>query len=221
MTDDFVAEVIVVDDDPSVQRALNRLLSTHGFRVRSYCSARDFLDHCGSVPAVGCLVLDVAMPGKSGLELQAELQRLGIRLPVVFITGHGTVPMGVQAMKYGAVDFLQKPFDSRALLDIIRKAVQSSREQSSQTLECQGLELRFLSLSEREREVYRLLIKGLLNKQIGAELGIVEKTVKVHRARVMEKMQAHSLAELIRMAETLRLPPCSSSIFSFPKPGPS
>jgi FixJ family two-component response regulator len=221
MTDDFVAEVIVVDDDPSVQRALNRLLSTHGFRVRSYCSARDFLDHCGSVPAVGCLVLDVAMPGKSGLELQAELQRLGIRLPVVFITGHGTVPMGVQAMKYGAVDFLQKPFDSRALLDIIRKAVQSSREQSSQTLECQGLELRFLSLSEREREVYRLLIKGLLNKQIGAELGIVEKTVKVHRARLMEKMQAHSLAELIRMAETLRLPPCSSSIFPSPRRGPS
>jgi FixJ family two-component response regulator len=221
MTDDVGAEVIIVDDDPSVQRALNRLLSTHGFRVRSYCSARDFLDHRAAVPAVGCLVLDVAMPGKSGLELQGELQRLGVRLPVVFITGHGTVPMGVQAMKHGAVDFLQKPFDSRALLDIVRKAVESSREQSSQALECQDLESRFLSLSEREREVYRLLIKGLLNKQVGAELGIVEKTVKVHRARLMEKMQAHSLAELIRMAETLRRPPCSSSIFSSPRRGPS
>ena len=221
MTADIGAEVIVVDDDPSVQRALNRLLSTHGFRVRSYCNARDFLDQRAAMPTVGCLVLDVAMPGKSGLELQTELQQLGIRLPVVFITGHGTVPMGVQAMKHGAVDFLQKPFDSRALLDIVRKAVESSREQSSQTLECQDLESRFLSLSEREREVYKLLIKGLLNKQIGAELGIVEKTVKVHRARLMEKMQAHSLAELIRMAETLRLPPCSSSIFSSPKRGPS
>ena len=134
MTDDVGAEVIIVDDDPSVQRALNRLLSTHGFRVRSYCNARDFLDQRAAVPTVGCLVLDVAMPGKNGLELQGELQRLGVRLPVVFITGHGTVPMGVQAMKHGAVDFLQKPFDSRTLLDIVRKAVESSREQSSQAL---------------------------------------------------------------------------------------
>ena len=221
MTADVGAEVIIVDDDPSVQRALNRLLSTHGFRVRSYCNARDFLDQRAAMPTVGCLVLDVAMPGKNGLELQTELQRLGVRLPVVFITGHGTVPMGVQAMKHGAVDFLQKPFDSRTLLDIVRKAVESSREQSRQASECQDLESRFLSLSEREREVCKLLIKGLLNKQIGAELGIVEKTVKVHRARVMEKMHAHSLAELVGMAETLRLPPCSSPIFSSPKRGSS
>lgn len=221
MTADIGAEIIVVDDDPSVRRALNRLLSTHGFRVRSYGSARDFLDQRATAPAVGCVVLDVAMPGKSGLELQSELQQQGIRLPVVFITGHGTVPIGVQAMKHGAVDFLQKPFDSRALLDIVRKAIESSREQSRQTAECRELELRLLSLSEREREVYGLLVKGLLNKQIGAELGIVEKTVKVHRARLMEKMQAHSLAELVRMAETLKRPPCSSAHFPSPERGPS
>jgi FixJ family two-component response regulator len=129
--------------------------------------------------------------------------------------------MGVQAMKHGAVDFLQKPFDSRVLLDVVRKAVDSSREHSRQVSECRDLELRFQSLSEREREVYGLLVQGLLNKQVGAELGIVEKTVKVHRARVMEKMGAHSLAELVRMAETLRLPPCSSAFFSSPEQGPS
>jgi FixJ family two-component response regulator len=214
MTDDVGAEVIIVDDDPSVQRALNRLLSTHGFRVRSYCSARDFLDHRAAVPAVGCLVLDVAMPGKSGLELQGELQRLGVRLPVVFITGHGTVPMGVQAMKHGAVDFLQKPFDAQTLIATIRKAVARSRQEVVEQNECIDLEQRFNSLSIRERDVFRLLIKGLLNKQIAYELGIVEQTVKVHRARLMDKMQADSFAELVRMAETLRLPPCSSSILS-------
>ncbi len=221
MTGDLGAEVIVVDDDPSVRRALNRLLSTHGFRVRTYGSARSFLDQRASAPAVGCMVLDVAMPGKSGLELQAELRQSGIQLPVVFITGHGTVPMGVQAMKHGAVDFLQKPFDSRALLDIVRNAVESSRAQAGQAFECQGLEARFLSLSEREREVYGLLVQGLMNKQIGAKLGIVEKTVKVHRARVMDKMGAHSLAELVRMAETLRRAPCSSAHFPSPESKPS
>jgi FixJ family two-component response regulator len=221
MTGDTGAEIIVVDDDPSVRRALNRLLSTHGFRVRTFGSALDFLDQLASAPAVGCVVLDVAMPGKSGLELQTELLTHAIRLPVVFVTGHGTVPMGVQAMKHGAVDFLQKPFDSRALLEIVRKAVDFSREQSRRTSECRDLELRFQSLSEREREVFGLLVQGLLNKQVGAELGIVEKTVKVHRARVMEKMGAHSLAGLVRMAETLRRAPCSSAHFPSPEREPS
>lgn len=216
MPDEINAEVIVVDDDPSVQRALNRLLMTNGFARRVFGSAKEFLADDKPSPAAGCLVLDVEMPGLDGLELQAELQKRGFRLPIVFITGHGTVPMSVEAMKQGALDFLQKPFDSRSLLDVIRKAIEQSRQRSSEESECRDLELRFLTLSTREREVFRLIVKGLLNKQIAFELGIVEKTVKVHRARVMEKMQANSLAELIRMAETLRLPPCSSSIFASP-----
>ncbi len=216
MSDETPAEVIVVDDDPSVQRALNRLLMTNGFARRIFGSAKELLADDKPSPAAGCLVLDVEMPGLDGLELQAELQKRGFRLPIVFITGHGTVPMSVQAMKQGALDFLQKPFDSQSLLACIRKAIEQSRRRSSEESECRGLELRFLTLSTREREVFRLIVNGLLNKQIASELGIVEKTVKVHRARVMEKMQANSLAELVRMAETLRLPPCSSSIFASP-----
>jgi FixJ family two-component response regulator len=214
MNPDSVAEVFIVDDDPSVQRALRRLLTTHGLSARIFCSAKEFLDQGPPVPAVGCLVLDVQMPGLSGLDLQAELQQRDLRLPIVFITGHGTVPMGVQAMKQGAVDFLQKPFDSLALIATIRKAIARSRQQAAEAHECLDLEQRFASLSLRERDVFRLVVKGLLNKQIAFELGIVEQTVKVHRARLMDKMQADSLAELVRMAETLRLPPCSSSILS-------
>ena len=214
MNQDSVAEVFVVDDDPSVQRALRRLLATNGLPARVFCSAKEFLEQGASVPAVGCLVLDVQMPGLSGLDLQAELQQRGMRLPIVFITGQATVPMSVQAMKQGAVDFLQKPFDGQTLIATIRKAIARSREQAAAAHECQDLEQRFESLSLREREVLRLVVKGLLNKQIAFELGIVEKTVKVHRARVMDKMQADSLAELVRMAETLRLPLCSSSVIS-------
>ena len=166
------------------------------------------------MPAAGCLLLDVKMPGLSGLDLQAELKQRGLRLPIVFITGHGTVPMSVHAMKEGAVDFLQKPFDGQTLIAAIRKAVARSRKEVAEQNECLDLEQRFSSLSRRERDVFRLVVKGLLNKQIAYELGIVEQTVKVHRARLMSKMQADSLAELVRMAETLRLPPCSSSILS-------
>ncbi len=166
------------------------------------------------MPAVGCLLLDVQMPGLSGLELQAELQERGLRLPIVFITGHGTIPMSVQAMQQGAVDFLQKPFDSQTLIATIRKAIARCRQQATEEHECLNLEQRFASLSPRERDVFRLVVKGLLNKQIAFELRIVEQTVKVHRARLMQKMQAQSLAELVSMAETLRLPPCSSSVLS-------
>jgi len=214
MNPDSVAEVFVVDDDPSVQRALRRLLTTNGLQTRIFCSAEEFLDQGASVPAVGCLVLDVQMPGLSGMDLQAELQQRGMRLPIVFITGQATVPMSVQAMKQGAVDFLQKPFDGQTLIATIRKAIARSRQQAAEQNECLDLEQRFGSLSPRERDVFRLVVKGLLNKQIAYELGIVEQTVKVHRARLMDKMQADSLAELVRMAETLRLPPCSSSILS-------
>jgi FixJ family two-component response regulator len=214
MSLDRVAEVFIVDDDPLVQRALKRLLTTNGFPARVFSSAKEFLDQGAPMPAVGCLVLDVKMPGIGGLDLQAELQQRGLRLPIVFITGHGTVPMSVQAMKQGAVDFLQKPFDGRTLIATIRKAIALSRQQAAEQNECLDLEQRFGSLSPRECDVFRLVVKGLLNKQIAYELGIVEQTVKVHRARLMDKMQAGSLAELVRMAETLRLPPCSSSILS-------
>jgi len=214
MSHDSVAEVFVVDDDPSVQRALRRLLTTNGLPARVFCSAKEFLEQGAPISAVGCLVLDVKMPGLSGLDLQAELQQRGLRLPIVFITGQATVPMSVQAMKQGAVDFLQKPFDSQTLIATIRKAIARSREIAAAAHECLDLEQRFASLTLREREVFRLVVKGLLNKQIAAELGIVEKTVKVHRARVMQKMHAGSLAEMVIMAQTLKLPPCSSSIFS-------
>jgi FixJ family two-component response regulator len=214
MADEIIAEVIIVDDDPSIQRALNRLLRVHGFSRRIFSNAEEFLTDRKPPPTVGCMLLDVNMPGLSGLELQAELQKRGFRLPIVFLTAHGTVPTSVQAMKLGAMDFLQKPFDSQALIAIICKAIERSRQQSAEAQECRDLEQRFASLSRRERDVFRLVVKGLLNKQIAFELGIVEKTVKVHRARVMEKMQANSLAELVRMAETLRLPPCCSSILS-------
>jgi FixJ family two-component response regulator len=214
MSHDCVAEVFIVDDDLLFQRALRRLLTTNGFPARVFCSAKEFLDQGGPVPAVGCLLLDIQMPELSGLDLQAELLRRGIRLPIVFITGHGTVPVSVQAMKQGAVDFLQKPFDSQTLITAIRKAITRSRQQTAEQNECLDLEQRFGSLSSRERDVFRLVVKGLLNKQIAGELGIVEQTVKVHRARLMSKMQADSLAKLVRMAETLRLPPCSSSVLS-------
>jgi FixJ family two-component response regulator len=212
MSLDCVAEVFIVDDDPLFRRALQRLLTTNGFPARVFCSAREFLDRGAPMPAVGCLLLDVKMPGLSGMDLQAELKQRGLRLPIVFITGHGTVPMGVRAMKEGAVDFLQKPFDAQTLIATIRQAVARSRQEVAEQNECLDLEQRFCSLSRRECDVFRLVVKGLLNKQIAYELGIVEQTVKVHRARVMDKMQADSLSELVRMAETLRLSPCSSSI---------
>jgi RNA polymerase sigma factor (sigma-70 family) len=199
-------QVFVVDDDPSVQRSIGRLLRREGLSARTFSSPKDFLD--GKVPAgaTGCVVLDVRMPGMSGLDLQEELQRRGVRLPIVFITGHGTIPLSVRAMKRGALDFLEKPFNSKTLIEVIRKAIGRSQEAAAEEHERRNLEKKFESLAPRQREVFRRVVAGMLNKQIAFELGIAEKTVKIHRARVMKKMQAKSLAELMHLAERLKLP---------------
>jgi RNA polymerase sigma factor (sigma-70 family) len=154
----------------------------------------------------GCLVLDIQMPGVSGLELQDEIVRAGFNLPVIFLTGYGTVPASVRAMKAGAVDFLEKPVDDDTLLDVIQHAVERNRRARLEQAEIRKIQRRVESLSPRERQVLGLLITGMLNKQIAAELGIAEKTIKVHRARVMEKMQAGSMAELVRLAGKLAIP---------------
>src|SRR5262245_16093392 len=194
--------VFLVDDDASVRRALTRLIKSAGYAVQAFASARDFLDgwrvqHNG--PA--CLVLDVRMPGLSGLDLQHELQAANALLPIIFITGHGNIPMSVKAMKDGAVDFLPKPVKDTVLLEAVGQALSRADHDHAQRAELEDIEKRVESLTPREREVMALVVRGLLNKQIAFELGTVEKTVKVHRARVMEKMEVQSLAELVRLAE--------------------
>jgi FixJ family two-component response regulator len=206
------AEVIVIDDDIRIQNALKRLLPPHGFKARAFSSAREFLENIDRVLPGGCLLLDIEMPGMNGIELQALLLQRGIDIPVIFMTGRATVPRSVQAMKQGAVEFLEKPVDGQTLIDVIRNAVERSRRQLSEKQECLDLDQRFQSLSARERDVLRLVAKGLLNKQIAAALHIAEVTVKLHRARVMAKMQASSLAELIGMTSKMKLPPCSAPV---------
>jgi RNA polymerase sigma factor (sigma-70 family) len=196
--------VYVVDDDPSVGKALERLIRSAGYDVRKFTSPLDFLD-CVAPEAPACLVLDVDMPALNGLEVQEYMADKEISLPIVFISGHGTVPISVKAMKAGAVDFLTKPFNDSDLLDAISHAIQADRrakqgrEQQTELLE------RLATLTPREREVFQLVVAGLLNKQIASELGTVEKTVKVHRARVMAKMRAQSVADLVRFADRLGL----------------
>ena len=214
MTDSRHEEVIIVDDDVYVQRGLKRLLASCGFSTRIFGSAKEFFESSAPLPTVGCLILDIEMPGMNGMELQDRLEQRKISLPIIFITGHGTVSRSVHAMRQGAVDFLEKPVDSQVLIEAIRQALARSRRQHADMQECLGLQQRLDSLTPRERDVLRLVLKGLLNKQIAAELGIVEQTVKAHRARVMEKIQANSLAELVRMTEMLRLSPCSASVLS-------
>ena len=204
MTDDNPT-VFVVDDDTSVCKALGRLIRSAGLRVETFVSAHDFLER-GPFNTVGCLVLDVTMPELNGLELQELLSTENCPLPIIFLTGNASVPISVRAMKHGAMDFLEKPFDDRTLLEIIHQAIARSRQQVSDYQERCQLQQRFESLTPREQQVFQLVVNGLLNKQIAYELGIVEQTVKVHRARVMTKMQANSLAELVRLAENLNLP---------------
>jgi len=197
--------VFVVDDDPSVRPAMDSLIRSVGLRVQSFGSAKEFLD-CKRPDAPACLVLDVRMPGLSGLDLQRELAAAHIAIPIIFITGHADVPMSVQAMKAGAVEFLTKPFRDQQLLDAIQQAIEKDRTAHAEKTELAALRRRHDSLTPREREVMALVVSGLPNKQIAAELGTSEVTVKVHRGRVMEKMKAGSLAELVKVAVRLGLP---------------
>jgi FixJ family two-component response regulator len=196
--------VFVVDDDVSVRESVEALIETAGWRTKTFATALDFLNTCRDT-SPGCLVLDVSLPGLSGLDLQ---QRLGGRrdLPIIFITGHGDIPMSVQAMKAGAVEFLTKPFSDDVLLAAIRRAIKSSSSALEREAEREQLKRGYASLSPRERQVMTRVVSGRLNKQVGSELGISEITVKAHRGQVMRKMNADSLADLVRMAAALDLP---------------
>jgi len=198
------AIVYVVDDDSSVCRAIARLIRSVGLGAETFPSAKAFLEHTGpDRPA--CLVLDIRLPGPSGLDLQEALSRAGRDVPIVFITGHGDVPTTVRAMKGGAIDFLQKPFDDHELLDCVRLALARSRAQRAERTERAQLQTRVDTLTPRERQVLLHVVAGKLNKQIASDLGIAEKTIKVHRGRVMQKMRAASVADLVRMVEKLGL----------------
>ncbi len=196
--------VVLVDDDASVLRGLRRLLASSGLDVVTYNSPEQFLaSH--DLDSCGCLILDIEMPGLDGMELQRVLVDRGCLLPIIFLTGHGSIATTVQAMKRGAADFLTKPADEKDLLAAVAKAFDRNRALRAARAESNEIEQRLGTLTPREREVLAHIVSGRLNKQIAADLGTVEKTIKVHRARVMEKMRAHSFAELVRLAERARI----------------
>jgi len=204
MTEDK-AVVFVVDDDESTRRSLATLLRSVGLDARVFPSPQDFM-RAERPDAPACLVLDVRMPGMSGLAFQEQLAKAGIGLPIIFITGHGDVPMTVRAMKAGAVEFLTKPFDDQVLLDAIHGAIERDRGRRRDAAQLAEVQARYRELTEREREVFRLVIAGRLNKQIATELGLAVVTVKVHRGQVMRKMVAKSVVDLARMADQLGIP---------------
>ena len=202
MTNNAAEMVFVIDDDESIREALKSLIRSVGLSVETFASAQDFLQ--SSRPDVpSCLILDVRMPGLSGLDLQRDLAETNIQIPIIFITGHGDIPMSVRAMKAGAVEFLTKPFRDQDLLDAIQQALERDRQVRSQQAGTAELRNHYHSLTPRETEVFALVVKGMLNKQIALQLGTSEITIKLHRRQVMDKLQADSLADLVRMSEKL------------------
>jgi len=194
--------IAIVDDDPSVREGLSSLIRSAGLKVESFASAQEFLAR-PAAEAPSCLVLDLQLPGLSGLDLQKRIAEVGMEIPIVFLTGHGNIPASVQAMKAGAVEFLTKPFDDEELLRAIQEAIDRDRRTRQRQEDIRQLRDRYESLTAREQEVMQQVVSGLLNKQIAAELNITEFTVKIHRGRVMRKMHADSLADLVRMGENL------------------
>jgi FixJ family two-component response regulator len=204
MTEGFETEAIVfvVDDDPSMRKALSNLFRSVGLRAEVFGSAREWLE--SKLPEVAsCLVLDIRLPGPSGLDFQAELAKANIQIPIIFMTGHGDIPMTVKAMKAGAVDFLTKPFRDQDMLDAVAVAIERDRTRRKEEKIVAELRAVFETLTTRERDVLALVASGLMNKQIAAEIGLAEITVKIHRGHLMRKMGARSLADLVRMAEML------------------
>jgi FixJ family two-component response regulator len=198
--------VFIIDDDASVRTSLKRLLRSAEFEVEVFATAELFLER-EHYDGIGCIVLDVRMPGISGIDLQDELSKGDYSMPIIFITGHGNIPMGVQAMKKGAVDFLAKPFDDEELLQAVREAIDKDKQARAEHAEVHDIRGRLELLTPRELEILRYVITGMLNKQIAAKLKIAEKTVKVHRGRVMEKLGVDSVADLVRLAEKAGIKP--------------
>jgi FixJ family two-component response regulator len=199
--------VLIVDDDASVRRSLENLFTSVGLQARSFGSAAEFLQAGAAATGPSCLVLDVRLPGLSGLDLQAELAKSSVHPPIVFITGHGDIPMSVRAMKAGAVEFLTKPFRDQDLLDAVQRALKMDRERRERHDSARAVRARFEALTSREQEVIELVAAGLLNKQIAGQLGVAEITVKVHRANAMRKLGAGSVPDLMRMMHALRSTP--------------